>query len=321
MGKAYPPALLAWQSMTAPGAGGPLYGLAALAIGLAATVLAALALGPMYAKSLLGFDERRIKRVKATKDFLSRNLRRRSALASLFLREWRLMNREPVYFMNGPMIILLMPVIMGFGVLVTSQKQEALRDIGPLLEAWRGQSWPMLISAAFGAFLGSSTSITCTALSRDAKSLRYLKALPLSYRDFMLAKFLHGFAFAAIGTVMGVACGAFIFRMAFPDVAGAALVSLAFSSLACICGLWLDTANPRLSWDNPVAAMKQNPNSVVLILAVMALLGCLGYASTLINWGRAAFFALYFGGFAALAAAALAAYPRFAKRKLEEIEA
>jgi ABC-2 type transport system permease protein len=321
IGKAYPPSLMAWRSMTAPGAAGPLYGLAVLALGLAAAVLVALAFGPMYAKSLLGFDERRIKRVAATRDFLSRKLRRRPALAALFLREWRLMNREPVYFMNGPMIIFLMPVMIAFGVLVTSQKRDAVRSIGPLLEMWRGTPWPMLIAAALGAFLGSSTSITCTALSRDAKALRYLKALPMSYRDFMLAKFLHGFAFALIGTLVGAVGGAFLFRLAPVAAAGAALISLAFSALACICGLWLDTASPRLSWDAPIAAMKQNPNSVIVILAVMALIALLGIASAGIHWGSAAFFALYFGGFSALAAAALAAYPRFAKRKLEEIEA
>jgi len=321
IGMAYPPAFLAWKSMTAGAAAGPLYGLAGLALGLGAAFLAAIALGPMYARSLLGFDERRVKRVAATKDFIARGFRRRPALASLFMREWRLMNREPAYFLNGPFIILLMPVIMAIGVLITTQKSEAMRDLEPLIAAWRGQPWPMLIAAAFGAFLGSSTSVTCTALSRDAKALRYLKALPLRYRDYMLAKFLHGLAFAGFGTVVGVACCGFLFRLTFLDAAGAALISLALSAFACIAGLWLDTASPRLSWDSPIAAMKQNPNAVVVILAVMGLLGGLGVASAFIPWGKAAFFALYFGGFSAAAAAALAAYPGYARRKIEDIEA
>jgi ABC-2 type transport system permease protein len=320
MGKAYPPSLLAWLSMTAGGVAGPLYALADLALGLGAATLVAIAFGPLYARSLVGFDERRIRRVAATADFLTRGFHRRPALASLFLREWRLMNREPVYFMNGPMIILLMPVIMAFGFFIASRNDAAMRDLGPLVEAWRGTPWQMLITAAFGAFLGSSTSITCTALSRDAKALRYLKALPMSFRDFMLAKFLHGFAFAAFGSLVASAGGALVFRLSFADAAGAALISLAFSALACIAGLWLDTANPLLYWDAPIAALKQNPNAVVVILAVMALLGALGFASTLLDWGKAAFFALYFGGFAVLAAAAMAAYPAFARRKLEEIE-
>jgi ABC-2 type transport system permease protein len=320
LGASYPPALLAWKAMTAAGGAGPLYGLAGLALGLAAAALVAVGLGPTYAKSLVGFDERRIRRVAATADFMARGFRRRPALASLFLREWRLMNREPVYFMNGPMIILLMPVILAFGFFIASRNDAAMRDLSPLVESWRGSPWPMLIAAAFGAFLGSSTSITCTALSRDAKALRYLKALPMGFRDFMLAKFLHGFAFAAFGSLVAAAGGAAVFRLGFAEAAGAALISLAFSSFACAAGLWLDTANPHLSWDAPIAALKQNPNAVIVILAVMALLGALGYASTLLVWGKAAFFALYFGGFAALSAAALAAYPAFAKRKLEEIE-
>jgi len=321
MGMAYPPAMLAWKSMTAPGASGILDALAVLGLGLGAVLAVAAAFGPWYAKSLLGFDEQRLKRVAATRDFFSRAFSRRSPLASLFLREWRLMNREPVYFMNGPFIIVLMPVIMAIGVAITMQRAEAAGDLGPMLASLRGGPWLMLAAAAVGGFLGSSTSITCTALSRDAKALRYIKALPIAYRDFMMAKFLHGFAFAVFGSLVGAVGLAALAGLPALDAAGAFLIALAISAFACIAGLWLDTANPRLSWDNPIAAMKQNVNSVIVILGVMGILGGLGVASAFMNWGKGAFFALYFLGFGAIASAALAAYPRYAKRKLEEIEA
>lgn len=317
---AYPPALLAMWSMTAPGAAGPLLGLALLGIGLGATALIALALGPAYARSLVGFDEQRVRRAAASRTYVSRAFRRRSALASLFLREWRLMNREPAYFLNGPFVILLMPLILGIGVLVTRQKPEAMRDLVPLLAAWRDKPWPMLLSASFGAFLGSSTSISSTALSRDAKALRYLKALPLRYSDFMLAKFLHGLAFSLLGALVGTGICSILLRLSAARAAGAFLIALAFSAFASVAGLWLDTANPRLSWDSPIAALKQNPNAIILIFGALGLLVLLGVASAFMGLGSTGFFALYFGGFSAACAAALAAYPAFARRRLDEIE-
>jgi len=46
-----------------------------------------------------------------------------------------------------------------------------------------------------------------------------------------------------------------------------------------IAGLIVDTINPRLKWETPVAAMKQNINAVIVILAEMVILGVVGYFS------------------------------------------
>jgi ABC-2 type transport system permease protein len=320
-GAAYPPAILAWKSMAAGGFAGLLCALANLALGLGAAALVALALGRAYAKSLLGFEEQRVKRVVPTDAYIAKSFRRRAPLLALFRREVRLMNREPVYFLNGPFVIILMPLIMAVGVVVVSQNKNAMAAIGQLKGAFTAGPWAMLASAAFGAFLGSSTSIASTALSRDAKALPYLKALPMGYRDFMLAKFLHGFAFAVFGAVAGGAGCALIFGLSPLEAAGAFLVALAFSAFACIAGLWLDTANPRLSWDNPIAALKQNPNASISMLGVMGIIAALGAASAFLPLGKLAFFALYFGLFSAAAASLLRAYPKFAERKLRSMEA
>lgn len=317
LGLAYPPAFLAWKSMTAGGAAGLGYGLASLVLGLAAATLVDFALGGAYARSLLGFDELLVKRVAATKAFIARSFRRRNPLGSLVSREIRLMNREPIYFLNGPFVILLMPVFLAIAAI--SQKGQ----LGRLLAQAGGfKSGPgaMLAAAAFGAFLGSATSICCTAVSRDAKALPYLKALPIRYRDLGFAKFLHGFAFALFGSLVGGLGVGAILGLPPVDSAAAFLLALAFSAFTCIAGLWLDTANPRLAWDNPTAALKQNPNSSILILGAMALLGALGALSAFLPWGKLALFAAYFAAFSGLTIAALAAYPRFAEKRFGEIE-
>lgn len=316
-GQAYPPAFLAWKTMTSGGLAGLGYGLASLGLGLAAAVLAALALGGAYARSLLGFDELRVKRAAATAAFMRRSFRRRSPLAAMLLRELRSMNREPIYFINGPFVVLLMPVVLAIAFLT---QNDALGELLNQAKAFKEGPGAMLATAAFGAFLGSATSICSTAVSRDAKALPYLKALPLRYSDLGLAKFLHGFAFALFGALVGAAGAGALIGLSPLDSALAFLLAVAFSSFTCIAGLWLDTANPRLAWDNPTAALKQNPNSSILIVGTMALLGAVGALSAFLAWGRLAFFAAFFAAFAGLAIAGLAAYPRYAERRIGEME-
>ncbi|MDP3176684.1 MAG: hypothetical protein Q8M76_02190, partial [Spirochaetaceae bacterium] len=317
IGSAYPPAFLAWASLSKTGLAGAVPALANLALGGAVAAGTALLFGPAYARSLLGFDEQSFKRLADKASFIVRTFRRRRPLVSLFLREVRLMNREPVYLLNGPLVPILMPLI--FGVMYFVQR-EALSELAGKLGSFRVGSGDFLSAAAAGAFLGSSTSITCTAISRDAKALPFLKALPIAYSEYAMAKFLHGFAFAAYGAVVGVAGVGFVLGLPFLEIVGAFAIALSFSSMTNIGGLWLDTANPRLSWDNPMAALKQNPNSVIAILGTMGLIGALGALSAALSWSKLAFFLVYGGLSAAIASLAVAAYPRYAAKRIAELE-
>lgn len=317
LGSAYPPAYLAWLSMTARGPAAAAFALAGLALGVAAVGLAAWLLGPAYAASLLGFEERMLKRLASTKEFIDRTLRARRAPATLFLREWRLLNREPVYFLNGPFVIVLVPIIM---VIMFFAQREALAELLAQLGDFREGPGGLLAAAAAGGFLGSSTSIACTALSRDAKVLPYLKALPLRYSSYLRAKLLHALVFSGAGAAIGAVGLGLAAGLGAIATAGAFAIAIAFSAFVDIMGLWLDTANPRLSWDSPTAALKRNPNAIISILGTMTLIGALGYVSSLLHLDRALFVALYAGGFGLAAAAALAAYTRYARLRISAME-
>lgn len=322
MGRAYPPALFAWKAMAAPATGGALLSiLAMLAICAACPALVALALGGTYAKSLVGFNETRLKKLsKAGSDLLiSKAIRKGSAFRSLVMREINTMNREPLYLLNGPFIVVLMPIIVAVMLLV--QKDVLLSDpdlagVRALIDGGFGAA----VAGLAGAFLGSGTSIACTSVSRDAKALPFIKSLPVDASAYFLAKLAHAMVFGAFGTVVGVGLISAALRLSVADALAGAVVSFALSSLLNMAGLWLDMANPRLTWDNPIAAMKQNPNSVIAILGAMAIMGGTGYLAFRFSMGPGAI-ALWFGAVpAAVFAALLAALPKYARKRLAAME-
>ncbi|MCX7027248.1 MAG: hypothetical protein NT061_07175 [Spirochaetes bacterium] len=315
MGKAWLPSWLAWKSLTAVNSFvGPLSALANLAMGLAACAAVALVLGPSYVKSLEAFGESTTKRGKLAlgRGFHRSVLSRRPAIFSLASRESRLMNREPMYFLNGPFIVILMPLILAVMYFAQGDAlRQSLGDIGRFLEGPAGY----LIPAAFGAFLGSSTSITCTSISRDAKFLPWIRSLPVSPMEFFGAKLIHAEFYSLFGTAVGVGVGALVLGISPLDAAIASLLSLGFSTALNMIGLWLDTAWPRLSWDNPIAALKQNPNAIIVILGTMGLLGGMVGLTLALELPRYGY-ALLYGAIIALPIGLwIALYPEFAKRK------
>ncbi len=319
LGQAYPPALLAYASLTATGLRGLGLSLLNLVLGLGISVLAVLALGPAYTASLSSFGETRLRRLASASGFIGHRIKASRPILSLLTRELRLMNREPIYFLNGPMIVLLMPVIIAVAILAQG---NSLQDLGTALASlhWEGSPYPMLVAAAAGAFLGSSTSITCTSISRDAKALAWLKALPVSLAQIGLAKFFHGLGFAIFGSLVGALGGGLALGLGLPEILGGLFIALAVSGLVTIAGLWLDTANPRLRWDNPVAAMKQNINAVIIILGDMALIGGLGGLSVLVRLDHLGFLLAYGVLPGLLTGLALWAYPRYAEKRLGSLE-
>jgi ABC-2 type transport system permease protein len=322
IGQAWFPSWLAWKTLTGAGTGQGLLALAAnLVLGAGAFLAVAWALGPAYVRSLQSFGESTSRRKAIPAGESATNIRgafkRRPAMASLALRELRLMNREPMYLLNGPFIVILMPIILA--VMFFVQKDaltEALAGVGPILAGPAGY----LVFAAFGGFLGSSTSIACTSLSRDARFLPWIRALPISARAYFGAKLLHAEIFAVFGAVVG-SIGVFILPGAgLGDALLAFALGLLFSTAVNMGGLWLDAAFPRLSWDNPIAAMKQNPNAVIAILAAMGMLASLGFLSAVLNISKLAFAMLYGGVFLVPIILWILFFPRFAERKMNRYE-
>lgn len=322
-GRAYPPVKLAWQAMARseglPGL------IAMLKLGLfcvAGPALVVWLLSGAYARSLVGFNESHIKKLSRTgaDAFIGKRLRSSNVFITLLRREVSLMNREPMYLLNGPFVIILMPLIIG--VMFVVQKDALLGDGGMAGVAVLVQGgFGAAVAGLAGAFLGSSTSIACTAVSRDAKALPFIKSLPVWPGLYMLAKLGHAMLFGILGSLLGVGLIGWMLKLGLVDTLAALAVSLALSSLLNLAGLWLDVANPRLSWDNPIAAMKQNPNAVISILASMGLMAGAGYLSFRFSVGVGAF-ALYFGALPALAFALLV-WPclSFAERRLAVMEA
>lgn len=243
-------------------------------------------LAPLYTRVIRMFSEQYIKRMNRTQTaaFLKKNRGPQGKLVALLLRELRSMNREPVYFLNGPFIIILIPLLIGISLVVALGSQDSLDELRDTLGTTLNPLYRVLASSLVGAFLGSATSITCTALSRDAKHINYMKTLPIPFKLYLMAKLLHGILFGLAGSLMAVFLGFFLFQLEISLMVQVLFSSMVLSALFNVIGLWLDTLNPRLNWENPVAAMKQNINAVVMILLEMLILVAIG--ATAFLWVR-----------------------------------
>ncbi|HBK58149.1 MAG: hypothetical protein ABFC65_01315 [Rectinema sp.] len=270
----WPPAWLTMQAIARSSTFGAIAAtLANIALGTAFTTAVAFLFSREYVRILAGFGE-----THAVKGRLSRSqacslFKARPVFLSLVQRELRLMNREPVYLLNGPFVILLLPVIFALTFIAQGDEiRNALVQLRPSLEG----PAEYLIPAGLGIFLATATSIACTAFSRDAKSLQFLKSLPLKPRDIIAAKLVHALVFAPLGIALGTVGGAALIGADALNTVVALLLAISGALAFNMAGLAIDTFWPRLSWENPMSALKNNPNTLITILGSMGFLVGLG---------------------------------------------
>jgi ABC-2 type transport system permease protein len=321
IGSGFPPAIWATKALAG---GASAEGLANL--GLLAAVSLALFLGMLAAaerlffRGLIGIGEISGRRKALTRSEVSRRTADgRRAVRAVFEREWRIMNRTPIFLLNGVLTAAIIPLV--FLLMARAGRGDGtalLRAIGsgPPLTMILGGAVFMIIS---GCLNGTASS----TFSREGGQFWLSKVIPVSAREQTAAKFLHsylvallGFAAAAVVLVLGlgVKAGALALAGALSLVAGVALTAV---------GMIIDLARPLLDWTNPMKAIKQNLNVLFAIFAdlgVLSIVGALAYALAKAGVGGRWLVAFLFAALALASAISVRALLAFAERRYLEIE-
>lgn len=251
-------------------------------------------IAPLYIKTLNGFADVKTKKISTEKveQVLDSKVKSQSIFKALFLRDVRTILREPAFFSNGPLIIFILPVIfiVSFAVSFISLEETTLSQLiaeaqNGILNAGSEKQFLKFIITMAGSgvaiFLGNSTSIAATSFSREGKSLYELKSLPIRNEILIKVKFFHALAYVFIADFMVLALllaaniilgSPFSLNDFINLVGGIVALTVSVSISLIFLDMFLDTANPKLQWENPTAAFKQNINSLLSVLFSFAVI-------------------------------------------------
>lgn len=318
-GKAYYPSIWGTNAINSSfSISGISYLLLFLLVSIGAVVVLLGLMSKTYVKTLLSGSEVKKKTRKYSNKELQGSFKGRKPLYSMVIREIKLMNREPSFFLNGPMVIFIMPVILGFMVYI---QKDALNQVVGVLEAAKAGNMLIYAVALASVFLGVSVNITSTSISREGRAFMYLKSMPIEPVDYINGKLLHGLLFGVLGSLM-VSCLGFLgLHMSFASALMAFVLGIVIMTPILIVGIIFELAWPKLIWDNIQKPMKQNINGVVIILGsfiVMGLIGMLVY-----NLRGEGIMPLYLGiliSFAALSTALYWFLIKYSKKRFYDIE-
>jgi ABC-2 type transport system permease protein len=322
IGAFFPPSI--WAARAIAG-GFSIEGLKNLALLLGISVFffgAMIILGEqLFYKGLIGLAETDIRKRTLSRDELFRRVSSgRRAFAAIFIREWRMMNRTPVFLLNGILIAILLPVLFIPMVQATSSPVGAgLRRL-----AASDNTVPIILSVAlFMVICGGINGTASSAFSREGVQFWISRVIPVAPQEQAAAKFLHSYLVGMLGIVAAAIVAGIILELRAALLLSSAGLALAACALMTAVGMIIDLSRPLLDWTNPQKAIKQNLNVLLALCANIGILTVLYFGVKALiraNTEAPVIIGLLYAvliGFAALAYAALL---RFAEARYREIE-
>ncbi len=220
----------------------------------------------LYFKGLAGVSEAAGKRRALSAEELGKSTAGTSAVRSYVVKELRMLTRSPIAFLNCVAMNFIWPVLV---VVMMVSGGGSLSALSGMMGNFSPSSI-VAVLAGVSAFVSCGNGITSTAISREGRSVYFMKYIPMPMGKQLQAKLYTGMLLSGIGIVLvsmlAAVLGAGILEVLIALALG--FVALTAGSLA---GLLIDAARPKLNWANEQQAIKQNLNVILHMLVGLLL--------------------------------------------------
>jgi ABC-2 type transport system permease protein len=276
----------------------------------------------LFYRGLVGLGETSRRGRKMSRADMSRKISSgRRPVRAVFLREWLIMNRTPIFLLNGVLVVIIVPVVF----LVMAKAGSKGSDLTSLfnLMTSRNALATIFASAAFMTISGSLNGTAPSAFSREGSQFWMSKVIPVSAPEQLAAKFLHSYLIGLLGIAAASAVLIWQFRMKAATLAPALALALPATFILTGVGLAIDLARPLLDWTNPQKAIKQNLNVLLASLSDLGILAFFGFICVRLKnlgLGQATILTVMGLILVTLAAAVWTFLVRFARKRYAAIE-
>jgi len=276
----------------------------------------------LFYRGLIGIGEISGRRKTLSEKEMSRKVSSgRRPVKAIFTREWRIMNRTPIFLLNGVLVVVIIPVIF-----VLMAKTGSGRGGNAFILKILASAKPLykiLITAAFLIICGSLNGTASSTFSREGGQFWMSKVIPATTREQVTAKFFHSYIISLMGITTASVVAALSLNLGAGALAAAIGLALVLALALTAVGMIIDLARPLLDWTNPQKAIKQNLNVLMAIIADIGILTILFFIiKLLINAGLVgnAIILVLFALLAAFSYGSCYLLLKFAKRRYREIE-
>lgn len=227
----------------------------------------------LYVNTVLSLKTLKTKKVKKL-DVL-KNIDSDKIFITYIKKEFKLLNRNPIFFMQCILPILIFPIIIGapaiFGLKDSGIDFNVLqKDLSIIVNSNYGVMG-FLIAIIF-MYVFNYTSVT--AISRDGQNSTFMKYIPIDLEKQIFYKATPGIILNLIPTIYISIFGLLV----IPDISiktflNVFIAAILINVLNNLLSVIVDLKNPKLKWISEYTVVKQNFNMIFSMLFVVIEIG------------------------------------------------
>ncbi len=214
----------------------------------------------IYFKTVLGINQSHISKHKSKSEVINK-LKAHRVTYSYFTKELKLLIRTPAYFMNCIVINLIWPVFLYLTVIIQGQTNFLDSFIYGIRS---GNEMSVLLFvlgvSAVSVLITAANSIASSALTREGKHFPFIKYIPLSYMAQINIKALVSIIISGAGMFIYIIAAGIMLNLSFKFILVCCVVSFLSVSFVSYFGIFMDSINPKLIWDDELNALRGNYN-------------------------------------------------------------
>ena len=198
---------------------------------------------------------------------------------SYFLKEVRILLRTPIFFSNCIIVNFLWPVLI-YAVIKLLPYNITISSLGAKYASGdiNIRVFFLFGTVALSVIVTALNSLSSNAISREGKHFSFMKYIPVPYKTQWNVKVWVGILFPVLGVFIYYIPLFILMHMPLGDSLLYLGISLLSVCLIAYLGIYIDSNQPKLIWDDELSALRENYNTffTMAIAIGIGLFICLG---------------------------------------------
>lgn len=233
----------------------------------------------LYFRGVIGLTSSDNGRQAKSIDRLLAGTRQHSAFWSYFMKDVRILVRTPVYFTNCIAMNFLWPIFV-YAMYKIQSRRLTLAELRHYYahKDLRIQLFFLLGIVGISVIVAAINSLSSNAISREGKHFSFMKYIPVPYFTQWHAKAFVGIIFPAAGVLLYVIPACLLVRVPLIQILIFILISLMAITFISYMGIYIDSIQPKLIWDDEMSSLRENYNTffAMAIAIGFTLVVCVG---------------------------------------------
>lgn len=233
----------------------------------------------LYFRGVIGLTSSENSKKQKNLDQILKGCKQHNPAFSYFLKEMRILLRTPVFFTNCIAISFLWPV---FGY-AAYKIQSHTFTLDELIHYYahrdlRIQLFFLLGVVGVSVLVCALNSLASNAISREGKHFSFMKYIPVSYWTQWKVKSAVSIVVSALAVLIYFIPACILIQVPVVHIILFTVLSLMSITFVTYMGIYIDSIQPKLIWDDELSALRENYNTFfsMAISIAFTVVVCLG---------------------------------------------